>query len=170
MKTFFKACFVVSTVIFSAHVTAQEVERPSDLLRYYDTELFQWSYGFFTGLTLNYQNQNAITMYGLTNSMKKALSQYKNTEKLYRSYRTKTTVGQFLIWGGVAAILTGAYLPLFMYGDDYKAYENNYVLPASLMAGGLLAEIIGSFVTVSGQETIFNAVTAYNRHKIAEYK
>jgi hypothetical protein len=39
-------------------------------LHYYDTELFQWSYSMFGGLTLNFQNQSSITTFGLKESMK----------------------------------------------------------------------------------------------------
>ncbi|MDR2491605.1 MAG: hypothetical protein LBD20_09420 [Spirochaetaceae bacterium] len=169
VRIFFTGCFIVTTLIFSAHLAAQHEEKSSAIIRYYDTELFQWNFGFFNGLTLNYKNQNSIPAFGIKSSMKKALSQYQDTEKLYRSYRVKTGVGQFLIWTGVSALLVGAYLPMFLYHDDYAAYEENYKLPLYLMGGGLLAEIIGSFITISGQETIFNAVNTYNRHKIAEY-
>ena len=169
MRTFLKVCVVTTTLVFAAGAGAQEAEiKTSDLVRYYDAELFQWNFGMFSGLTLSYQNQNSVTSLGINASMKKALAQYRDTKKLYASYRAKTTIGQILTVGGLAAVITGVYMPFFTYQDtDVCA---NFPLALGLIVGGIISEGIGSYVLLAGQESIFNAVSVYNRHKMSEYK
>ncbi|MDR1301249.1 MAG: hypothetical protein LBK43_02120, partial [Treponema sp.] len=137
-------------------------------LSYYDAELFQWSYSMFGGLTLNFKNQSAITTYGIKDNMKDAFIHYEDTNQQYRSYRSKTIAGNILVWGGLATVLTGVYVPIF--GDrQNNTYENNFKIGMGVMLGGLITEIIGAVILQSGQENIFNAVHSYNRHKINDY-
>jgi hypothetical protein len=170
MKIFSKICFLVLAVGFSGKLAAQEAVQPSsNLLPYYDTELFQWNFGMFSGLTLNFQNQSSVVTYGIKESMKNALTQYEDTNQQYRSYRNKTIAGNILVWTGFATIMVGAFVPIFWDSND-KAYENNSRIGIGVAFGGLMAEIIGAFVLQSGQENIFDAVNLYNRRKINDYK
>jgi hypothetical protein len=166
MKTFFKACLL--TLVFSGNLIAQE-NKPanSDLLHYYDTELFQWSYSMFGGLTLNFQNQSSITVYGIKEHMKNAILQYEDTNQKYHSYRKKTLAGNILTWGGLATVLAGAYIPIF---GASGADERNLKIGLGIMLGGLASEIVGILMLQSGQENIFDAVNLYNRHKINDYE
>jgi hypothetical protein len=149
-----------------------------DLTRYYDAELFQWNYGMFTGLTLNFQNQSAITFYGIKDPMKDALRQYEDSRKKYNAYQRKTVIGNILTWGGLAALLGGVYLPFLAVtpqndqrGDiSYHANEELLTISIGLVLGGFLSEMIGSFVLQSGQASIFDAVRLYNRQKIGDYQ
>lgn len=167
---FSKICFLAFVMIFSGKLVAQESIQPNNnLMSYYDTELFQWSYSMFGGLTLNFQNQSSVTMYGIKESMKNAFIQYEDTNQQYRSYRGKIIAGNILMWGGWATVLAGAYVPIFGDWDD-NAYENNLKIGIGVMLGGLITEIIGAFILQSGQENIFNAVNLYNRHRINDYK
>jgi hypothetical protein len=94
MKTFLKINFLVLVLVFSGNLMAQENQQTNNnFLRYYDTELFQWSYSMFGGLTLNFQNQSSITMYGVKDSMKNAVFQYEDANQQSRSYRGKTIAG-----------------------------------------------------------------------------
>jgi predicted aldo/keto reductase-like oxidoreductase len=171
MKAFSKICFfVVLAILFSGNVAAQEAAQThNNLLSYYDTELFQWSYSTFGGLTLNYKNQSSITAFGIKEAMKDALVHYEDTNQRYHSFRSKTIVGNILKWGGLTAVLAGAYVPLF--GDwEVAAYEKNAKIGLGIVLGGLVTELIGVIVLQSGQENIFDAVNLYNRHRINEYK
>jgi hypothetical protein len=170
MKTFLKINFLTLALVFSGNLMAQENQQTNNnFLKYYDTELFQWSYSMFGGLTLNFQNQSSMTMYGIKDSMKNAFLQYEDANQQYRSYRGKTIAGNILMWGGLATVLGGAYMPIF--GDwEGNAYENNLKIGLGIMLGGLVSEIIGVFVLQSGQENIFNAVNLYNRHRINDYR
>jgi hypothetical protein len=168
MKHLFKIGFLVLALVFSNNLVAQENIQPNDnLLRFYDTELFQWSYDMFSGLTLNYQNNNSNAMFGINESMKTALMQYEDTNRLYRSYRGKTIAGNVLAWGGLAAVIGGAFVPAF---GSTQNIDNNYKIGLGVMAGGLVSEIICIFILYSGQGNIFDAVNLYNRQKIKEYK
>jgi hypothetical protein len=170
MKIFSKICFLVLVVGFSGKLTAQETAQPSsDLQPCYDRDLFQWSYSMFSGLTLNFQNQSSVTMYGIKESMKKALAQYEDANQQYRSYRNKTIAGNILVWTGFAAAISGAFVPICWDSND-NAYDNNSRIGIGVALGGLVTEIIGAFVLQSGQENIFDAVNLYNRHKIDSYK
>jgi hypothetical protein len=100
--------------------------------------------------------------------MRNAFAQYDETWKLYNSYRWKNISGNILLWGGFAAALAGVYIPFFSRWD-YNSYENNLRLGVWMMAGGLVSELIGSFILRSGQESIFRSVNIYNRNKIREY-
>jgi hypothetical protein len=173
MKTFMKIGFLALAITFSGKLTAQEnVQTNKNLSYYYDTELFQWDYSIFGGLTLNFQNQSSITTFGLKESMKNVLIKYEDTNQQYRSYRGKTVAGNILMWGGLAVVLAGAYTPIFSFSDnqDNNAYVNNLKIGLGIMLGGLVSEIIGVFVLESGQENIFNAVNLYNKHRINDYK
>jgi hypothetical protein len=168
MKQLFKIGLLALALTFSSNLAAQENIQPNEnLSRFYDTELFQWSYGMFSGMTLNYQNTNSNTMFGINESMKAALTRYEDTNRLYRSYRGKTIAGNVLIWGGLAAVIGGAFVPAFGGAQNLDNYDK---IGLGVMTGGLVSEIIGSFVLSSGQENIFDAVNLYNRQKIKEYK
>ena len=97
--------------------------------------------------------------------MQKAFTLYDYTNQLYRSYRGKTIAGNILLWGGFATVLGGAFIPIYGNNQDI-----NYGAFIGVMAGGLVIELIGSFILQSGQANIFDAVNLYNRHKINEYK
>jgi hypothetical protein len=119
------------------------------------------------GMTLNFQNQSVVPIYGIKEPMKRALLQYEDTSQQYQAYRGKNTAGNILMRGGLTAVVVGLFLPI-----DWRdeTYTNNYEAAAGLMIGGSVSEIIGLFVLQSGQENIFNAVTMYNRHRIREYE
>ncbi|MDR3122891.1 MAG: hypothetical protein LBU16_03820 [Treponema sp.] len=166
MKIFQKICFLALALLFSGRLAAQEImQTDNNLLPYYDTELFQWSYSIFGGLTLNYRNQSSIAMYGIKDAMKDALLHYDDTNQRYRSYRSKTIVGNALVWSGLGIVLAGGLLPFYGGTDDV-----HLKITTGVMLGGLVTEIIGAFVLKSGQENIFDAVNIYNRRKISEYK
>jgi hypothetical protein len=171
MKITLKILFLILAITFSGKLIAEETIQPSnDLLHYYDMELFQWDYGMFNGLTLNFQNQSSWVIYGIKDSMKSALMQYEDTNKQYRSYRSKTIAGNILMWGSFAVVLAGAYTPFFGDWRDENTYINNFKVGLGIMLGGLVTELIGAFILQSGQENIFNAVNLYNRHKIDDYR
>jgi hypothetical protein len=161
MKTLLKISLL--TLVFSGNLIAQENESTnSSFSHYYNTELFQWSYSIFGGMTLNFQNQNSIAMYGIKDSMVKALLQYEDADQKYHLYHRKTIAGHILMWGGAVALLTGAYIPF--------ANENNLKIGLGVVFSGFIFEIVGAFMLESGQENIFDAVNLYNRHKIDDYK
>jgi uncharacterized membrane protein len=171
MKLVLKIGFLALAISFSNKLVAQETAQTNnDLLHYYDTELFQWSYNMFGGLTLNFQNQSSVTTYGIKEPMKNAIIQYEDTNQQYRSYRGKTIAGNILLWGGLTTVLVGAYMPIFGDWQNYNTYENNFKTSLGIMLGGLVTEIIGVFILQSGQENIFNAVNLYNRHRIDDYR
>jgi hypothetical protein len=175
---------VLALVLFCSQVLmaeeAADAKTNGDLTRYYDAELFQWSYGMFTGLTLNFQNQSAMTVYGIKDPMKNALRQYEDSRKKYNAYQRKTVVGNILLWGGLAAIIGGIYLPSFavteqndrVYHDypDTASYERLLTISIGLVLGGFVSEMIGGLVLQSGQASIFDAVHSYNRQKIGDYR
>ncbi|MDR1127511.1 MAG: hypothetical protein LBL06_05220 [Treponema sp.] len=171
MKTILKIWFLALTITFSGTLIAQETTQPNnDLLHYYNMELFQWDYSIFSGLTLNFQNQSSLSMYGIKDSMKNALMQYEDVNQQYRSYRSKTIAGNILMWGGFTVAIAGAYVPLFGDWQDKNAHENTLKAGLGIMLGGLVTELIGACVLYAGQENIFNAVNLYNRHKINDYR
>jgi hypothetical protein len=171
MKMFSKICFLILAMIFSGKLAAQEIaETNSNLVSYYNTELFQWSYSMFGGLALNFQNQSSITVFGIKDNMKNAFMHYEDTNQRYRSYRGKVIAGNILMWGGLAAVLAGACVPISENWQDNNNYENNLKIGLGVMLGGLVTEITGAFVLQSGQENIFDAVNLYNRRRISDYK
>jgi hypothetical protein len=169
VKSFLKICVLASALVSSGTLAAQEIEKTNnDLLFYYDSELFQWNYGIFGGLTLNFQNQNSWTGFGiLKETMKNALLQYEDAGKKYRSYKNKNIAGNVLLWTGLAAVMAGAYVPAL---GDWKEGSGGARIGIGLSLGGLVSEIIGIVLLHTGQEDIFDAVNLYNRHKIRDYK
>jgi hypothetical protein len=196
MKKILKLGFLAWAISFSGSLAAQEIQTqeivPPDtarsesdlpdanLLRYYDAELFQWSYSMFGGLVLNFQNQSSITPFGLKDTMRDALIRYEDAYRQYRSYRGKTIAGNILLWGGLGAVMGG-----FVYAAVVSArptpmedsggftdanIDKQFQVSLGFMVGGLITEIIGAFILQSGQENIFNAVHLYNRQRINAYR
>ena len=171
MKAFVKIGFFALALFFSQSLIAQENNQDNnDLLKYYGTEFFQWSYDFWGGMNLNYQNQSSKTMFGLKDSMQKALVLYDDTNQKYLSYRKKTIWGNIFFWSGYAAILSSPFILAFspLEGDSYSQTTMNVTW--GVLGGGLVSMLISTFIFTSGQENIFDAVNLYNRNKIAEYK
>jgi len=166
-----KIGFFSLVLLFSQNLAAQEnVQENNNLLNYYGTELFQWSYDFWGGLNLNYQNQSSKTMFGLKDSMQKALTSYNDTNQKYLSYKKKTLLGNIFFWSGYAAVLSSPFI--LVYGSGEGGNYSSTAVNASfgVIGGGLVSMLISAFVFTSGQENIFDAVNLYNRNKIAEYK
>ena len=161
----------ILVLFLSQNLVAQDnIQTNRDILHYYDTEFFQWNYDFWGGLTLNFQNQNSSTMFGLRDSMVRALSLYDDSYRQYRSYRSKNITGNVFFWTGFAAILASPFI--FVYGpwdgDTIRTSTVNTGL--GVMSGGLISLLIGSFVLNSGQVNLFDAVNIYNRNRIIDFR
>ncbi|MDR2601620.1 MAG: hypothetical protein LBC53_04115 [Spirochaetaceae bacterium] len=155
-------------MIFSGKLAAQETIQTNDNLAfYYDAELFQWNYGFFEGLTLNFKNQSSNPMFGINTRMKNALVQYEDSNQQYRVYHGKNIAGNILMWSGFTATVTGMYMPLFL---DLDYSEKNLKIVLGTVLGGFVTELVGIVILHSGNENIFNAVNVYNRNKIKDYR
>jgi len=171
MKIFIRIGFFTLVLLFSQNLFAQEnIQENNNLLNYYSTELFQWSYDFWGGLNLNYQNQSSKTMFGLKESMQKALALYEDTNKKYLSYKNKTLLGNIFYLSGCAAMLSSPFILAYgpREGDNYAPTTENAFL--GVCYGGALFGLIGAFILNSGQESIYDAVNLYNRNKMMEYK
>jgi hypothetical protein len=140
-----------------------EVEINSDLVNYYNTELFHWNYNWFTGMKLNFQNQNSSVLFGINKNMAEALKLYPNSNEYYQLYRKKNIIGNIFLWGGFAIAIGGLssipYIP-----------EKNFPVVMGVSLGGLVIELIGAFILPSAYEKLFNAVHSYNQHRMSEYK
>jgi len=168
MKIALKTGFLMLAVILSGNLMAQEsAQANSNLSDYYNTELFHWSYNMIGGLSLNLYNQSSSTMFGINKSMIDALKLYPDSAQEYDSYRRNNLTGNLLLWGGVAAVLGGAFIPIFGNSDNL---DLNLKIYAGLSIGGAISTIVGSFFLSSGQENLFYAVNNFNRAKIREYK
>jgi hypothetical protein len=173
MNVFAKSSFfifvVAAALLFPAVLSAEEKES-ADLLRYYNSELFQWNYSLFGGLTLNFQNQNASPMYGIKTPMKDALLRYPDSAKEYKTYRWKNTTGNVLFWGGFAVTLSMCFMPAFLDEKEWFEDSPNVRIAASVMLGGMLSELVGIFLMSASQEDIYSAVNVYNRNRIGDYQ
>jgi hypothetical protein len=171
MKVFIKIGFFALALLFSQNLIAQENDQENnDLLSYYGTEFFQWSYDFWGGMNLNYQNQSSKTMFGLKESMQKALASYDDTNQKFLSYKKKTLLGNIFFWSGYAALLSSPFILFSGINDDGDYNITTLGASAGVFGGGLISMIIGNLLFSSGQENIFDAVNLYNRNKLAEYK
>ena len=171
MKVSIKIGFFALALLFSQNLIAQENNQENnDLLKYYGTEFFQWSYDFWGGMNLNYQNQSSKTMFGLKESMQKALASYDNTNQKFLSYKKKTLLGNIFFWSGYAALLSSPFILFSGLNDDVDCYSTVVGASVGVFGGGLISMIIGNFMFSSGQENIFDAINLYNRNKLAEYK
>ena len=172
MKVFMKIGICALVLLFSQisqNLAAQEnVQENNALLNYYSTELFQWSYDFWAGLSLNYQNQSSTTMFGLKESMQKALALYDDTNQKFLSYKKNTLIGNIFFWSGYTAILSSPFIWLF--GPREGGDPGTLYASLGVMGGGLVSLIVGSFVLNSAQVNIFDAVNLYNRNRIADYR
>jgi hypothetical protein len=171
MKVFMKVGFFALVLLFSQNLVAQEsAQENNDFLNYYNTELFQWSYGFWSGLTLNYQNQSSNTTFGLKKSMQNALALYDDTNQKLLSYKKKALLGNIFTWTGCAAILASQFIPIPDLISDSNYSSTTIYAYYGFFGGGLVSVLIGGLILTSGQENIFDAVNLYNRNKLAEYK
>jgi len=170
MNRFLKICFFMLAVIFSGNLLAQEsIQANNNLLNYYNAELFHWSYNMLGGLSLNLYNQSSSTLFGINNSMKEALQSYPDSSQEYNTYKRKNTTGNILMWGGLAIILGGAFIPAIGINDsdNFDRYLQAYL---GVTIGGAVTTLVGSFFLSSGQENLFYAVNNFNRAKIGDYK
>jgi hypothetical protein len=171
MKLSVKIGFLTLMLICSQIIMAQEnTQTNNNFLHYYDAEIFQWNYDIFGGLSLNFHNQSSSAIFGINISMKNALKLYPDSSQQFSSYKLKNTTGNILLWGGLVALVGGTYMPLFLDTSDYDNFERNVKISAGLMLGGLVSELVGTFIFSSGKENLFNAVNIYNRHRIEDYK
>jgi len=155
-------------------LVAQEIEseiRNTNLVQFYDSELFTWNYNMFGDLTLNYRNINSGISFGINDTMKNALLEFLDSGQAYNSYRKKNIAGNILINGGLAIVLS-SYIPLYdnllMLNFDQNKYDSNIRWTIGLAASGLISTIIGSFISTSGTESLFNSVNLFNRNKARE--
>jgi hypothetical protein len=168
MKTLLKISFFILAAILSGNLMAQEsTQSNSDLLQYYNTELFHWSYNMLGGLSLNLYNQSSSTMFGINKSMKDALLSYPDSSQEYNSYKWKNTTGNILMWGSLATILGGAFIPIIGNDDNF---DRNLKIYAGVTIGVAISALAGAFIYSSGQENLFYAVNSFNRAKIGGYK
>jgi hypothetical protein len=167
MKVFIKIGFLALILLFSQNLFAQE---NNDLVNYYSTELFQWSYDFWGVMNLNYQNQSSKTMYGLKDSMQKALASYDDTNKKFLAYKKKTLMGNIFFWSGYAALLSSPFILVSGINDDDNYNSTAVGVSLGVFGTGFISMLVGSLLFSSGQENIFDAVNLYNRNKLAEYK
>jgi hypothetical protein len=150
-----------AALLLSRPVMAQEnTAEQETLLQYYDRELFQW-YSF---PLLHFQGQSSDIRFGIDDSMKKALGQYEDTQRLYRSYRGKNIAGYIVLWGGMAAFIGS--VAGIVYIEDFP--QRGAALSGAAM-GFYITTLISAGIHGSAEISIFNAVNSYNRHKISEY-
>ena len=165
MRMYFKAALLLLGLFIVQNSAAQEgtdAEINSDLVNYYNSELFHWSYDWFTGTSLNFQNQNSSWSFGINKNMVEALKIYPDTNEYYELYRKKNITGNILLWSGFAitigSVLSMPYIP-----------DENFPVVMGVSLGGLIIEFIGIFILPSAYENLFNAVHSYNRHRLSEY-
>jgi hypothetical protein len=164
------AVFSIAFLVFAQNITAQETEQnteETDIVRFYNSELFHWNYNMFDGLTLVYKNQSSSTSFRINEMMRNALLEYSDSSQEYNSYRRKTVTGNIFIYSGLALALS-AFIPLYSNTTNDADFIRNISISIGLSGSGLLSTIIGSFVSSSGQENIFNAVNMFNRNKLRE--
>ena len=178
MKTKLMFVFSVGLLTLTQNLTAQNNEsginqnnEKLNLIHYYDSELFHWSYNMYGGLILNYQNQNSGTSFDINETMKNALLSFPDSGQEYKSFRDKTITGNILMFSGLALVF-GAFIPLFTppINNSEDAVLRNSIISIALSGSGLIATIIGTNFFSSGQEHLFSAVSIYNRNKIREFK
>ena len=166
-----KILFSVIILIFSQNLIAQEnLNNDNNLLQFYDNELFHWSYEFWGGYTLIYQNQSSSTISGLKDSMEIALSSYDDVNKYFKSYKIKNILSHVFFWTGYVTYITSSSLLIANNPQTGYLYNQNTMLTyLGIMGGGLISSITGIILRISGNENIFDAVYLYNRKKIMEH-
>lgn len=162
---------VVSIIVIHILIVMSVYGQNSDLVMYYDNELVKVNYQSFGGITLSYQGQTTGTSMGITPRFRQILSEFPDTKILVDNYVKKNTIGNVLIWGGLAASLGAAYYPTLKTNseDIFTDFWENYQTSVYMILGGLVAEIIGSFVLPQSFQDLFNATNQYNRNKLKEY-
>ncbi|GHV88089.1 hypothetical protein AGMMS50267_04490 [Spirochaetia bacterium] len=169
MKINFKGSLVLLVCfVFSQNIIAQEnIPSNNNLLEYYNNELFKWDYNAFGEFKLTYQDQGSTLTFGINKNMVKTLKLYPDTTEYYESYRKKNVTGNILLWSGFGIAMGGLISAPIVLNEN--TFEANYPIVMGVALGGLIIELIGSFILPSGYESLFNSVNLFNRHKIAEY-
>lgn len=166
-----KKTFCVAAVLLAGVSQLVIAQGSNPLVSYYDSELFQFSYNMFGGLTLNYRNQASSTQFGIPQNMKTVLHTYPDSKAYIESYSKLNLAGNILLWGGLAAALVGAYYPLFAMDLDgtTEDWDTQYKISLGFAVGGLVSSLVGAFLYPASFEKLCQGVNAYNRHKITEY-
>jgi len=169
MKYFISFLLVL---IFCLNLSAEN----NDLVNYYDSELIKISMDNSSGLSISYQGQSSGTSMGISDGLYSELQAYPDSKISIQNYKQKNKLGNILLWGGLGLSLGAAYYPLL--STDFNqvdtsiygySYFEKYQTSIYLMLGGLVAEIIGSFMLPQSYQELVNSVNQYNRNKIKEY-
>jgi hypothetical protein len=160
-------------------VIAQNIEN-IDFLQYYNSEMFSWQYDmwierFFVyynlGYSLKYHSYTSDIAFGIPDVMKNALLEFPDSGEAFYSYRRKNIAGNTLIIGGYALVL-GGFIPMMVASINNSPNDSNInsTLTACsvVMGSGVLSNLIGMFVHASGKESLFRAVSLFNRNKMDE--
>jgi hypothetical protein len=170
MRRFYLAILVV---IFAQNLVAQEAGKieNTELLQFYDNELFHWNTGGF-GLALNYKHLTSSIAWGIDPTMKEALSTYPDTKTYVDSYSKLDLSGNILMWGGLAITLVGVFIPI-MSGNMFTSNNGEISTGTKVMYGGFIGGYVsmftGSILSIVGQRKLFQGITAFNRHKVEEF-
>ena len=153
-------------------LTLSTFAESSNILSYYDSELFKITFKFMGGLSLGYRGQTTNTNFGISKYFKDSLSVYPDTKSLIDSYSKKNLAGNIFLFGGLGLTMVGAYYPLLV-GDsitEYSNYYDKYKTTLWLAIGGIISELIGTFLLPSSYQDLTEGVNLFNRHKIEEFK
>jgi hypothetical protein len=164
-----KVTAVMVVLLLAAVGSFAQSSSTKQAVSYYDAELFKVGYNLFGGLNVGYQGQSSSILFGVPETYRLAFSKYPDTKLLLDSYSSLDLAGNILIWGGLAATLVGAYLPLASVSSTSGYNYSSYQTAIWIAVGGLIAELIGAFVLPASFERLINAVNTYNRHRMEEY-
>ena len=160
-------CVLFMFFLFGAAVFSEE-QTP---LSFYENELVKTEYTAMGGFTLSYQGISSGITLGVQDEIESALMEYPESRNLIEGYKSKILSGNVLLWGGLAAVFTGAYYPLIASGDpdifEYSSLDGKIAL--SLMVGGLVTELIGGFMIQFGYQDLFNSVNQFNYNRMRDY-
>ena len=167
MKVIVKVFVFAFVLFFSSNLYAQEkLQTNAGIVQFYDSELFQWNYNIWNGLTLNYKNQNYGTLFGIPDAMKDAFSLYDDAYKEYNIYNKKMIAGNIMTFCGLIAALGGITYSIVGVNNDPFNYNSAGIW---IFWGGFTVELIGVLIRDDSTENLFNAARIFNRHKISEY-
>jgi len=140
------------------------------LLQYYDKEAILINYGTFGGIKLYNQGQISSINFGISKSFSEKLEKFPESKVTFEGYRTKNTIGNVCLFGGLGGILGGEYYCMTAFDKtSFNSGLNTYMTGYGIMLGGLVMSIIGSFILPSSYSDLFNSINSYNRNIIKNF-
>ncbi len=141
----------------------------NELVNYYESELFQFDYTMFGGMTLNYKNKSFSFQFGIPENLKDILSTYPDSKEYIDSYSKLNPIGNILLYSGIIIISLTEAFSSSEYIRVYNIPNYEYIV-GGIYISCLFSIISGEVIVQISLDKFFQGINTFNRNKMSEYE